>query len=176
MTDQNPLSVVPTNWQDLLETLFPSGERTITDIAGNVYTIRTVLSAKRETELLRVLSKASEISTDVGLSSGGTKSTQETISNLLGTIVKMANDPRVLNLLDEAFTLVFRPIVDRSIASIRGSDSESYLLDGIENPQAIDCFDTMEMIQALIPFAGKAARKLAAVLKSMKTVSSPLAN
>jgi hypothetical protein len=168
------LPATSADWQDLLERMFPSGVHTLHDLSGNAYEVRTVLSARRETELLRVLSKVAEL--PVGDWTQGMKTAgatpQETITGLVAVLARVTSDSRALDLLDEAFCLVFRPVVDRALAAC------SDLTEGLDKPSAVDVFDTVEMVQALLPFGARAAVKVMRLVQTAraKTASSPLVN
>ncbi len=169
MTEEKPapLSIPQTaaDWQAMLETLFPSRTHELHDLAGNAYTVRTVLSARRETELIRILAKVSDLPVKDWAASFQTANAdpRSSIEGLLSLVRHATSDGRVLDLLDEAFCMVFRPTVDLALANVQRDAAD--LLTGIEKPSAVDIFDTVEMIQALLPFVARSASKILTVVQ-----------
>ena len=164
-------------WQQLLNTLFPSGQHVLRDVLGHEYTVRTVLPARKEAELMRVLSKVAQLPVSEWTQGfnpdvlAGTSGTRDALSALLGLVGKLSQEPQVLALLDEAFTLVFRAQVDQALASARGEDPQ--MLDGIVSPSAVDVFDTVEMVKALLPFGGKLVKQITTAMGQMRQSRLP---
>lgn len=153
----------PTDLAAVLSTLFPDREIRITDVLGNEYTSTTVLPAKREEKLLRVLTRL-HTSPIVGMAADlPTGAPQQQLQGLLGILLSaVQEDSGILGILEEAFCVVHPKVW----AEVQGKEA-SFEKDGdVFTPG--DAFSIMEMATAILPFVVKPAQKILGALKAVQ--------
>lgn len=154
----------PTDFSTMLSTLFPDREIRITDVLGNEYTSSTVLFAKREEKLLRVLTRLRS-SPIVGMAADlPTGSPQQQIQALLSILFSaVQEDSGILGILEEAFCVVHPKVW----AEVQGKEALFEKDDGeVFTPG--NAFSIMEMATAILPFVVKPAQKILGALKAVQ--------
>lgn len=129
----------------LLDALVPEDETVVRDVSGTSYTLPSVLPARRQVKVLRVLKQLWDLQVDnakdiKAIFSGGG----------IAAAFDLFDDPQVFDALDEAFTLAFPEIVKEGVAPT-------------------DQFPLEEIVTALVPFAISLIRRIGAGMRPVAT-------
>jgi hypothetical protein len=127
----------------LLERLVPPETVELADVYGNKYTVRPVLSARRQIAVLRHAEKL------MNLAAGTVDGMTFDVGNIGAILIRLADNERVLDVLCDAFEAAHPQVVIHA-RSVAESD---------ENHVA-DLFPVEEIVGGLVPFCVRLATKL----------------
>ena len=129
----------------LLDTLDPPNTLEVTDVFGEVHRLPSAVSARAQIAIFRKIEEVQSLPVAEGLSgdfAGG---------NVVGAILALSSDPKVLEALAECFSVAFPLAVAR--ASKRATE------EGLSFEDACDLFPIEEVIGSLVPLFVRLMRR-----------------
>lgn len=165
-----PAPATALDWQHLFDTLFPEGRHVARDVMGCQYTLRTVLPARREAELVRKLGELARLPAGqhvAQLGSAASGSGADLIGSLLATVAKLAAEEDVLRLLCEAVEIAHPGLRAAVTSSWCSLDDARGLVPTSGPVDLADAFDTTELVQCLLPFVLRPASKVMGLLDKL---------
>lgn len=143
--------------KNLMETLVPPDDVTITDIFGTEYQVSTKISARSQIKIIRELEKCSDI--DLGVDS-----VQELSIPTL--IFKVAGNEDLLNMVGHCMKIAY-PIIVSNAEQIATEKGVSF-----EEPSAVDLFSVEEVVSAIIPLFLRVAKKTGSVIQILNNLGA----
>lgn len=163
----------------ILDTLVPQKTVLVLDSLGNEYKLPGSLPARRQIEVLRRLEALKNAAMEdpavqalIGSFRKG-KATEEVdggeaMSSVIDTIVKLANDPEVLDSLSNAFAFAHPGVVAKAKVALAEVEGEAG-----EDPA--DLFPLEELVAGLVPFFVRLLKRGAEALGAFTQASQTMA-
>lgn len=148
-SDPQPSKALPQDLQattdrfwTLLDALVPEADTQIRDTTGKVYVLPSVLPARRQVKVLRVLRELMDLSTSSeAMAAIGSAFKTGDVAGGIGAALSVLDDERIFDLLDRAFVDAFPGTVP-------------------DGSRPSDVFPVEEMVSALLPFIASLLHRL----------------